>query len=564
MTSSTFTPDKPTAQAQQLAAALLLQEGSPSSPSTFTRTSSQLNPHARLFSQSQGSDESDLSMVSSSTGDQSNVGEEGEELSMEMANDEVTRAFAGHFGSSVPQAIYDAQDGVDDDLNGPGMEEEEEDSFLDQSQGGEMSMEQVGSQEEITRFFKGEHTALVNAQLIAPLPLTAAPTTSSGPIKSGFMAGRKSIGLVLQDEEDRALMASLGLARGGQPQPKLKSRASVSFGGGNRANDEDQEGDDDEEEEDDDDTIDDNATATMILDDDGDRTQAMDMTIASGLIISSLSTSATASAPLPARVGFQGVADSDEEDDDEAVLRELKGNQQESSKISTEFGIPTPSTPTARLQAQIFARQQSLLGNTSTGKAPMSPRRVESATVASAAKGSAPRRSPLKIAAIGMMGTPTRASDTTPSRKMNATATPASTLRLKQQLMSLSAKSPAIAPLSATKFGSMPDEEELKLRFLSPINNAAMMMENSPAAIRGWNESPIRSAQAGSNNVRMGSAKKSRASLARKIEEDNFTTSSFGGEIDVSWLIPLLFASLVFYFFSCLSSSVTHSSEPNV
>lgn len=262
------------------------------------------------------------------------------EESMEMAGDDVTVAFAGHFKGSIPASVYAEDEDEDEDLMGAGIEDDEDcTQEMDVAEGDEM-----------TRFFVKETTAIINAQALpSALRSNPAPISTS----TGFKP-RASVGVRMQseDDDDEAIMKSLGLGKGNRP------RASVAFRG---APTEDEEDDADTDEE--------------------DRTMAMDMTVAIGSTIVS-STSAAG------RVGFAGVEDDSEEEDEEDIsmmeqtmdMEAATGNYGSILKPEVEFhdpGVATPSTASARLQAQLFARQSlnGIAPGTTPIKAPNSPRR---------------------------------------------------------------------------------------------------------------------------------------------------------------------------------------------
>lgn len=376
----TFTPDKPTAQAQQAAAA------AQDSPSRLVAAEASVFPP--LSPDSSDEPAGEISM------DQS-------EQSMEMAGDEVTRAFAGHFGGTVPASVYAADEDEDEDALGAGIVEELED--------GTQEMD-VAEGDEMTRFFTKETTAIHNAQ---PLPSALRP--------AGGIKPRKSVGLRMQseDDDDELVMKSLGLGKGNKPRP------SVAFGGGAMAD------------EDEDDT-----------EDEQDKTMAMDMTVAMGGTI--------LSATEPRAVGFAGFVDESFEGDEsnegagddktmdmektmdmDAATSNYGSILSSSNLENLGVGVLTPTTATARLQAQLFARQSlgGVLPGTVAVTQPMSPRRLALPRSAHASPyvPLVAQRSPHKVAPSVHL-TPTRS----PGKKSAAllsTRSPGGSLSLRGMLL---------------------------------------------------------------------------------------------------------------------------------
>lgn len=161
-TNSTFTPDKPTAQAQALLQqqALLLQQ----------------KQDGAYSSQDEDEDENDRS------GD-----------SMEMAAEDTTRAFAGHFGGTVPASVYDEEG------EGEEGEFEEEEEDMEVADG------------DVTSAYASQFTVVHNSQ---------APSSSSpqDPVDvKGKGKPRFSEVFRQEDAEDAAAMAELGMRRGAPP-----------------------------------------------------------------------------------------------------------------------------------------------------------------------------------------------------------------------------------------------------------------------------------------------------------------------------------------------------------
>lgn len=425
-----------------------------------------------------------------------------DEMSMEMANDEVTRAFAGHFGGTVPASVYTEE--VDEDLNGPGMESESEEEDEDDDDDGTRAMEVVQEGEnEITRFFAGEQTALVNAKVTVG---------GAAPLASAMRNARRPSEMMREeDREDEEVMRQLQLSKGGKGTA-IKSRASVCFGG---------EGD----------SIDDDDEAET--EDEADRTEAMEMTMAvgQGILISHPAPPSTHHSKANVQVGFAGILESDEENDTIELAKLVV------APVVYNLGISTPSTPTARYQAELFARQQAQLGTSSTGpiQPPNSPRRVNTPI-----RSASPRKPSTSAAHATLMngGTPIRS----PSKKLMAT-TPMSTLRLKQQIATLQTRSPAVFASASLSLKEMQESSRFATvdaaspaRFASPSSLAISHAQvvSSPAAIRGWNHSPI---------VARGSTM---GGKGKKVEENWMTNEGAEDEVRsiIYYILSLSFSSI--------------------
>lgn len=247
--------------------------------------------------------------MSSSEEDSDEDDEEDSEPSMEIAADEVTRAFAGHFaGTTVPASAFD-------DPNDEDEQEDEEDS--DDEGSSDMDVANTG---EITSAFASQKTGVFNSGISQPPAVAPAPAPS-------------------------ALRPETSVA----PVDKGKSRVSVMFGGVPSSDDED---------------------ATMDIDEDADtadHTGAMDMTSAVGGLITvggapsqGLTVEEVVSAVEETVVAEE--EDEEEDDDDESAAGEMSMAEQTVDMMdATSYGgilsVATPSTPSARLQAQLFARQ---------------------------------------------------------------------------------------------------------------------------------------------------------------------------------------------------------------
>ena len=467
----TFTPDKPTAQAQQLA-----QQAQETSSSPVPAKASKL-------------DEAVFPPLSPDSADEVVEEQSMEEMSMEIAGDEVTRAFAGHFGGTVPASVYDDA-GVDEEVMGEGIEEELEDGTEEMD---------VAEGDEITRFFAKELTVLFNAQALPSAFKGTKAATKASPLKP-----RKSVGVRMQteDEEDEEAMKSLGLGRGNKP------RASVAFGGSKV------------EEEDDADT------------DEDDRTMAMDLTMAVGGTILSATMQ-------PRNVGFAGFADNSDAEEDttvENIQEESMSEQTMDMEAATanyggilppapvDLGVLTPTTASARLQAQLFARQ-SLTTSGTPVKAPMSPRRL-----------SVPRSvhaSPHVLHAAGRSPratTPTRSSPTKKSSTLS-NRSPGGSLSLRGMLLqdqharqSLAhANSPIVSAPPPSSLAQASPATQLRRTMGSP--SVMRSVEAVPGGwesprVSGW-ESPIQA--------------KAKVELAAREEENTGSVygSSYGEEVRI-------------------------------
>ncbi|GAA6049058.1 hypothetical protein JCM3770_003866 [Rhodotorula araucariae] len=298
----TFTPDKPTAEAQAFDAARRRAE----------LEAAQAANAAGETSLTQSSDD-EPDAEDSGDGDAYDS-----EPSMEIAGDEVTLAFRGHFaGTQIPVAALHE----DNDAAVVEEQEEQEDESMEQSvDDGTMPMDEVTGG--ITRAFaahfahpapavsqeEGEggfdasavhvraqaESAATAASSAAPtLPLFGAPSRT-GP--------RPSEVARQEDEEDEAVMRALGFARGGRPR---KSR--IAFAVAEEDDEDEGEGSEMEESE--------------------DATGAMEMTAAVGGIVQ------------PAADDEEDVDNDDEIDSDAEVSMQLtSGDRTVDMTFATDFG----------------------------------------------------------------------------------------------------------------------------------------------------------------------------------------------------------------------------------
>ncbi|KAK4050282.1 hypothetical protein OIV83_003603 [Microbotryomycetes sp. JL201] len=202
----TFTPDKPTAQAQALlhaqkqAIAAAVQAG--------IDTAAAAHHDATNWSSDEDEQDQDGSFAES-------------EPSMELAADEVTHAFRGHFaGTKLPVSVLTGQEQEDDDQD----DDDADDTMEDQSRSddGTVDMDEANTGE-ITKAFAHQQTSVFNSQQPPSANVSAAPPASS--IRSPGKKPRFSEVVRKEDAEDDEIMRQLGLTKGGPP---LAERASLS------------------------------------------------------------------------------------------------------------------------------------------------------------------------------------------------------------------------------------------------------------------------------------------------------------------------------------------------
>ncbi|TNY20927.1 Proteophosphoglycan ppg4 [Rhodotorula diobovata] len=178
----TFTPDKPTAEAQAYEAARLQAEAEAAEAASAAGETS--------LTRSWSGDEQD----DDAAGDDDTDAFE-QEASMEIAGDEVTLAFRGHFaGTQIPVSALQE----DDDQE----EEEEED---------------------------GASTVSASAPTSSSFPLFGAAPASAPAAAGGAKRGgpRPSEVARREDEDDEAVMRELGFTRGGRPRKSRVASAIV-------------------------------------------------------------------------------------------------------------------------------------------------------------------------------------------------------------------------------------------------------------------------------------------------------------------------------------------------
>lgn len=338
--------------------------------------------------------------------------EEQEEQSMEMASNDETRAFAGHYkGTLLPVGLYEEEEEDDD-------EESDEDASGElEDDGQSMEMEVAG--EGVTRAFAvfassvggsakprpsevlrqedAEDEELLRIQRGAGKATLPSSTKGKAKVMFGGVAdsdeGESFLEYSIEEEgvtvDDQTMDVTMAL--GGvievSEAGKRKSIAPVS-----------QEQDDEEEEEDDDNEEQDGQT--MDLDQTAEMTRDMQDATSYGGIVSS-QPYVPASSYTSANLALVGV------------------------------GIPTPSTPSARLQAQLFARQ-SLTGGPTPAAAPASPYRASprrallppSSIVQPFVAPSSPRRVPTSPRKSGIVAPSTPLANSTPTAQRQMSASP--------------------------------------------------------------------------------------------------------------------------------------------
>ncbi|GAA5841839.1 hypothetical protein JCM9279_003125 [Rhodotorula babjevae] len=290
----TFTPDKPTAEAQAYEAARRQLEAEAAEAAATNG-----EPSLTYLSD----DADDLAAEH----DADDTGADESEASMEIAGDEVTLAFRGHFaGTQIPVSALQEDDDEHDE--GSSLERS-----MDEDEDGTMAMDEVtdGVTSAFAAHFAqpaaaasssqeagegGFDASVVHARAQAettpafPLFGAASSASSSAAAKAADIAqaykraGPRPSELARQeDEDDEAVMRELGFARGGRPR---KSRVGSTIV---------------EEDEDEDDENDSEGEVDM-----EDATGAMDMTTAIGGIVQAASSQ-------------EGSAVVEEEDDDEEM-----------------------------------------------------------------------------------------------------------------------------------------------------------------------------------------------------------------------------------------------------
>jgi len=374
---SHYTPDKPTAIAQNAQAAKEAQEAAALEYAAHTGDES-------FVSQTSGAAESS---------DEEEEDEDGieSEPSMEIAGDEVTLAFKGHFaGTQLPVSALQ-----------PSVEEEDHNqSSSSEEDEGERDENGTQAMDEVTSDLTGQHTGGFDAQAVnsraqaeeQQRQAAAAPQQqeSTAPAQPKPQANRPRFSTVArqEDDEDEQIMRSLGFARGGKPR---KSRVGLA-----RVGEEDEEEEDEEEE-----------AGSDMEDDDG--TAAMEMTTAVGGIVSQQPSSQP--------------EDSDDEADSAEVSMQLIGTGTNSNEITMDLdqtmdmeeatanygSILSAPLPRPSLAPRLASPIRSRTASPSRSPAPPSSRTVQSSRAGSVPLGDnallgTPSKSPFRRS--GGYGTP--------------------------------------------------------------------------------------------------------------------------------------------------------------
>ncbi|GJN90384.1 hypothetical protein Rhopal_003395-T1 [Rhodotorula paludigena] len=364
----TFTPDKPTAEAQSFAAEAARRAAEAAEAASATGDISVSSSQFSLSSEDEHDDEDDDAALES-------------EPSMEIAGDEVTLAFAGHFaGTQIPVSVVQHHEG-----DAGSASEEDNDDRQEASEDGTMAMDEVTDSAGITSAFAAHFSSSTTAATAeraheggfdasavharataeqAQFTLFGASSSASGP--AAKRTPRFSEVARAEDEDDEAVMRELGFARGGRPR---KSRLP-SLGREALAEVEEDEDDDDEEME--------------------DATGAMDMTTAVGGIVQpededdedEMDSDAEVSMQLTsgdrtADVTFATTASARDQEDD--IEDEDDGDKMEDATATmleaTTYGsiLPPTSSTAAPLSLLAAAPATSIFARASSAPPPQSP-----------------------------------------------------------------------------------------------------------------------------------------------------------------------------------------------
>ncbi|KAK4051993.1 hypothetical protein OIO90_004523 [Microbotryomycetes sp. JL221] len=330
-----FTPNKPTAEAQALLYAQQQAIAAAAQAGIDTANAA-----------------ADASVSWSSDDDEDDEGSFAEsEPSMELAADEVTHAFRGHFaGTKLPVSVLTGQDEEEQDQNFEGDDSVQ--STNEDSEDGTADMDEANTAE-ITSAFAQQKTSVFNSQS-APQQQPQASARSPG------KKPRFSEVVRQEDEEDDEIMRHLGLRKPGSSAADVKTHETEQ--------DED-EGDDAERHDD---------------------TAAMDMTTAVGVVLQASSTVSDA-----ATVPSSNAVDADMETDQTADVQDATGvggiltTSVARAPANDKATNSAPATPNSRRQslASRSPRRLSL-------RSPRSPRRLTNPPSAEAfATGRSPARS---------------------------------------------------------------------------------------------------------------------------------------------------------------------------
>ncbi|GAA5889688.1 hypothetical protein JCM5296_002432 [Sporobolomyces johnsonii] len=432
-----FTPDKPTAQAQALAAAqaaaaaaaLAAAEQSAAGDASFTSST-------HSVSSSEASDNEEDDDLQS-------------EPSMEIAGDEVTLAFRGHFaGTQLPVSALEP----DDESSASENEGEDED--------GTQAMEEVTS--DVTSAMWGQQTGLFNSQAVharaqAEEQQVAGASGASVALSSSFeLHGAPTAAAPAQerarprfsevaraeDADDEQVMRELGFSRGGKPR---KSR--IAFAG--------------VPEEDDDDEQDSGSEADM---DEGDDTGAMEMTNAVGGLLPS------ANAPAIEE-------DEDDDEDDAAEEAEVSMQLTGSASISGEHTMDMDVSYAAEATSTMAMAEATTYGSILSAPLPAPDQLRRSASPARVAlRASSPTKSPGRaLSAPPATGFGATTPIKSPFRRSAAFTSPAAGRRSSPlpspRRIAVPSPAPALAPVLEAPSKS-PARSRSRSRSTSPVKSA--------------------------------------------------------------------------------------------
>ncbi|KAM0786347.1 hypothetical protein ACM66B_001819 [Microbotryomycetes sp. NB124-2] len=195
----TFTPDKPTAQAQALLHAQKQAIAAAAQAGIDAATAAAANNAAGTDNWS-SDEEEEGSFVES-------------EPSMELAPDEVTHAFRGHFaGTKLPVSVLTGQEQDEDEDEDEANETT--DDTTQQSEDGTADMDEANTGE-ITKAFAQQKTSVFNSQQSSATVVAATTAPPASSIRSPGKKPRFSEVVRREDAEDDEIMRQLGLTRAG-------------------------------------------------------------------------------------------------------------------------------------------------------------------------------------------------------------------------------------------------------------------------------------------------------------------------------------------------------------
>ncbi|GAA5907416.1 uncharacterized protein JCM6883_001199 [Sporobolomyces salmoneus] len=452
-----FTPDKPTAEAQNAQAAREAAERAALELAERTGDTS-------FLSNTSGISAADLSDAEEEEEEDEDAIES--EPSMEIAGDEVTLAFKGHFaGTQLPVSALQPED----------EQEEDEVEPPAPAVGGEADEDGTQAMDEVTNDFTSQNLLQQQTQLEQPAEQQQEEESRAPkPNRPRFSTIVRE-----EDDEDEEIMRSLGFAKGGKPR---KSRVGLMGLG-----DVEEEGEDEEDMEEEE-----GEGSDMDADEDG--TQAMEMTTAVGGIISQQ----------------QPVATEDSEDEEaesaEVSMQLIGGNSNNSNDESMDmveatasYGsilsapLPRPSlAPAPRLSSPLRAR------TASPPKSPAAPlARSSESPIVSRAQSVPP------LGGAAPLGTPSKS----PFRRSGGYGTPSSGRRMsalpspRRVIAPVSAPVPQKSPARARSRSASPVKQG---PFLPPSSLAGKsthkVAQTPPPAGNRSSASPVKSAPRTMNN----------------------------------------------------------------